>query len=180
MARAGEAGVTLVEMLVALALFALIGLAGFTVLDSILRVQSRTEGRLERLAEVDRALRLVARDLAQARPGSAALMAEGLEMVRPGPEGDVRIRYALGVDGGLVRRIAGADGARAVAQVIAGDVAALEWRFLGPGPDWRVAWPPEEDPPPDLRAVEVRLALGGRAAAREVRLVTELALGVAR
>ena len=38
---------TLVEMLVALALFALIGLAGFTMLDSVLRVQRHTEGRLE-------------------------------------------------------------------------------------------------------------------------------------
>ena len=47
--RDTEAGLTLVEVLVALALFSLIGLAGFTMLDNILRVQSGTQGRLERL-----------------------------------------------------------------------------------------------------------------------------------
>ena len=38
------AGVTLVEMLVALVLFALIAAAGFTVLDQVVRVQDRHRG----------------------------------------------------------------------------------------------------------------------------------------
>ena len=59
----GDAGFTLVEMLVALALFAAIGLAGFTVLDTVVRVRGGTEGRLERLGEIDRALALLTLDL---------------------------------------------------------------------------------------------------------------------
>ena len=45
--RAGsEAGFTLVEMLVALALFALVGLASFALLETVIRTRDRTEGRL--------------------------------------------------------------------------------------------------------------------------------------
>ena len=61
--RDTEAGLTLIEVLVALALFSLIGLAGFTMLDNILRVQSGTQGRLERLGQIDRALVIFSRDL---------------------------------------------------------------------------------------------------------------------
>jgi len=53
--RDQEAGVTLIEMLVALSLFALVGIASFTTLDTILRVRERTDGRLEHLAQLDRA-----------------------------------------------------------------------------------------------------------------------------
>ncbi len=68
--RDAQAGLTLVEVLVALALFSLIGLAGFTMLDNILRVQSGTEGRLERLGQIDRALVVFSRDLQQSDSSS--------------------------------------------------------------------------------------------------------------
>ena len=50
--RDPTAGFSLVEVLVALAIFALIGVAGFSMLDQVLRTQRLTEGRLERLAEL--------------------------------------------------------------------------------------------------------------------------------
>ena len=68
--RDREAGVTLTEVLVALVLFALIGGAGLAVLDQVLRVQARTDGRLERLAEVQRAMHLLTLDFMQATGGS--------------------------------------------------------------------------------------------------------------
>ena len=44
--RQTDAGATLIEILVALAIFALIGTAGFSVLDQIVKVQDHTEARL--------------------------------------------------------------------------------------------------------------------------------------
>ena len=55
-------------MLVALVLFALIGGAGLAVLD-----QARTDGRLERLADVQRAMHLLTLDFMQATGGSLGL-----------------------------------------------------------------------------------------------------------
>jgi general secretion pathway protein J len=52
-------------VIVALGLFALIALAGFTLLRSILDAQARTEARLARLSEIQRALFVVAGDLDQ-------------------------------------------------------------------------------------------------------------------
>ena len=71
--RDQEAGVTLIEMLVALSLFALVGIASFTTLDTILRVRERTDGRLEHLAQLDRALLVFGRDIVQADPGTVTL-----------------------------------------------------------------------------------------------------------
>ena len=44
-------GFTLIEVLIALGLFALIGVAGFTLLNSVLRTQDATDTRLGRMAE---------------------------------------------------------------------------------------------------------------------------------
>jgi general secretion pathway protein J len=67
--RDSAAGLTLVEMLVARVLFAMVGIASFTTLDTIIRVRDRTEGRLEQLAQIDCALQLFSRDLTQSVRG---------------------------------------------------------------------------------------------------------------
>ena len=66
--RAGDAGLSLIEVLVSLAIFAVIGVAGLTVLDTVARTGENTEGRLERLADIDRAFLVIRRDLAQIAP----------------------------------------------------------------------------------------------------------------
>lgn len=70
--RNGQAGVTLLEMLVALSISALIGLAGFVLLESVTRSEAGVAGRLERLNDQDRAFRLLALDASQARHASLA------------------------------------------------------------------------------------------------------------
>ena len=47
--RAPQSGVTLIEVLLALAVSATVGLAGFVLLDSTLRTQSGVSGKLEAL-----------------------------------------------------------------------------------------------------------------------------------
>lgn len=61
--RSSEAGVTLIEMLVAISISAMIGLAGFVLLDSVTRTETGVAGELSRLEQQDRAFTMFARDL---------------------------------------------------------------------------------------------------------------------
>ena len=67
--RAPQSGVTLIEMLVALAVSSMIGLAGFIMLESISRTETGVSGRLALLQEQDRAFRLIALDAERALAG---------------------------------------------------------------------------------------------------------------
>lgn len=154
-ARDRQAGLTLVEVLVALALFALIGLAGFSMLDNILRVRSGTEGRLERLAEIDQALTLFSRDVQQANSASFGLAEGRLSMSRVDVGG---ISY-LAANGALVRRISQAE----LDQRMVQNVRNIGFRALDTTRTWHDSWPQEQrralGVAPSLLAVEMRLDL---------------------
>lgn len=66
MQRNPTAGVTMIEMLVAVAIFAVIGAAGFSVLDTVARTDRQLDGRLARLTQSDLAMRLFATDMTRA------------------------------------------------------------------------------------------------------------------
>ena len=66
--RRGDDGFTLVELLVALTIFALLSAAGVTLLSFSVRAQAAADERLTRLAEIRRAGALLTSDLAQAAP----------------------------------------------------------------------------------------------------------------
>jgi len=66
---AGEAGFTLIELIISLALFALIAMAGLSLVEALLNIQQRTSGRLDRLAELQRAMYVLDNDLTQASAG---------------------------------------------------------------------------------------------------------------
>lgn len=156
MTRRSDAGVTLIEMLVALVLFAMIGAAGFTVLDTVLKANTRTEGRLGRLADWDRAFLLLSRDLAQKQ--SVDLEGgEALRFDRFGPDGPVTVQWMRIPSGALVRKVILPDGADPVDQVLIDATDGLRWRFLGSA-GWRGDWPPEIGGG-TLRAIELALDL---------------------
>ena len=137
--RDAQAGLTLVEVLVALALFSLIGLAGFTMLDNILRAQSGTQGRLERLGQIDRALVVFSRDLQESDSGSVRHDETGITMNRTGT-GLLSYQVPSGV---LLR--------------------SLSLRSLDSAGMWHDSWPVEQTQslglPPTLKAVELQLGL---------------------
>ncbi|WP_299044375.1 prepilin-type N-terminal cleavage/methylation domain-containing protein [uncultured Tateyamaria sp.] len=68
--RSAQAGVTLIEMLVALAVSAMIGLAGLILLESVTRTEAGVTGRLEQIKLQDRAFHILARDVEQAHRAS--------------------------------------------------------------------------------------------------------------
>ncbi|WP_366141214.1 prepilin-type N-terminal cleavage/methylation domain-containing protein [uncultured Tateyamaria sp.] len=75
--RARTAGVTLIEMLVSLTISAMIGLAGFALLESVTRTEAGVAGRLDHLTLQDRAFRLLNLDMEIA---TLARLGEALEL----------------------------------------------------------------------------------------------------
>ncbi|WP_296816590.1 type II secretion system minor pseudopilin GspJ [Brevundimonas sp.] len=174
-----RAGFTLVEMLVALAVFGLLAAAGVAVTGYAVRTQDAVAERSDRLAEFQRLRGLIKADLVQAAVRrtrgadgrSARQTFQGstsgqplMALVRRGwenPDGDPRasvqyVEYSLN-EGRLERRARAAlDGAPlGEPQVLARDVAEarVAWMWRG---QWIEAW---EQAPPDATPQAVRLTL---------------------
>ena len=158
--RKPQAGVTLIEMMIALALFALIGSAGFAMLDQVLRSQHGTEGRLERLSEQQRALHVVLADFAMTEPHSLLVTGQALSLDRSSSDGGLHLQYQLS-DGILRRSLTGTDGQALADQAILSGVDAITWRFLTAEGTWSDIWP--SDPvqtlttPRNPKAVELEI-----------------------
>ena len=162
-ARDPAAGVTLIEMVVALAIFALIGGAGYSMLDQVLRTDARTSGRLERLGDLQRTLFLVGQVFAQAEAHSVRLD-DGLVVGRDGAV----IRYHLA--GTVLRRDVDAAGESVAEQSLVADVQAVQWRFLDGLLGWAADLPfgAGQGIPRNPQAVEMVLALPGGQEVRQV------------
>jgi general secretion pathway protein J len=159
-ARSPDAGVTLIEMMIALALFALIGTAGFAMLDQVLRSQRGSEGRLERLSEQERALHLIAADFGVAAPRSLSVTEDTVSLTRAGSGGSLKLAYRL--DAGTLHRAVQHPG-RAADQTLLTGVTAITWRFLTPEGEWSDTWPTDTvqslTTPRNPRAVELTIDL---------------------
>lgn len=162
--RDGAAGITLIEMLVSLVIFGFVGIASFTMLDTLLTVRDRTDGRLEAVMQVDRALTLFDRDFAQGNPQALQLGEAGLSL------GSVQGRqhsYSL-QDGTLQRTIT--SGTEVLTQSLLTGIESGTFEVLDPSDTWQSTWP-LEGVAPFPRAVRMLLTLSqGRELSRIVVL----------
>ena len=181
-------GFTLLEVLVALAIFAVIGVAAYTGLFAVLDARATTRAQSERLAAVQYAIDTLAADLRQAveRPVRAAQPRERASLYSPGanieplfavtrggwpnPAGLARsslarVRWQL--DGERLERswharVDATVGVAPTRRLVLDRVVAVELRFLDDEGEWTERWPPlnEQSATPGLpRAVEVTLEL---------------------
>jgi general secretion pathway protein J len=137
--RVRDAGLSLVEVLVSLAIFSIIGVAGLAILNTVARTGERTEARLERLSEIDRALLIIRRDLAQIAPDRVTLGDGVIRFRRAAGESTVEMAFILD-DTVLIRRI-GSSGPDAIAQQILPGTAAVQWRLMDGARAWHEVWP---------------------------------------
>ncbi|WP_066968950.1 type II secretion system protein GspJ [Rhizorhabdus dicambivorans] len=163
--EAEEAGFTLIELIISLALFGLIAMAGLALVDGLLGIQRRTDGRLERLADVQRAMYVVDNDLSQVGGGELQGDGAGLSFSRPlAAEGGVPVRvgYQLGA-GTLLRSISGPGLPQGAQRVLQG-VGSVRWSYYRPGLGWIDRWPPAPELAqqwPAAVAADIVLAPGG-------------------
>ncbi|MGC3939109.1 PulJ/GspJ family protein [Roseobacter sp. EG26] len=137
--RAGQSGVTLIEMLVALSVFSLIGLASFNVLDAIVRTDRQTDGRLEAVSQMDLALRIFEADVLRSQ-GLSVLEEDRITLVSSAD----RVTY-FSSQKGLHRRIERSEQPALVQQVLVyparafwnvtdvGEIQAVEINLLPEG-----------------------------------------------
>ena len=184
--RASEAGFTLVELLVALAIFALISVAGVALLRSGSDTQLAVKERLENLSRTNRLANAMETDLAQAiaRPvrdaagqpvpafieSDTAISGALFGFVRAGwsnfdeapRAGLQRVAYVL--DGKALRRIGWPmlDGsAPGEAATLVDGISAAEVRFRDEAGQWRDDWT-ANDANALPRAIELRLTIEGK------------------
>lgn len=147
-----SSGFTLVELLVSLVLFALISLAGVGLVETVIGVQQRTEARSERLAEIQRALYLIAADFEQLARGPLE-EAGAITFTRSSAGGDYPVVYRLS-GGSLYRRAADLE------LPVLSAVERVDLRFFKDG-----AWtttPVTEESPARPQAIELTLMLAGQ------------------
>ncbi|OBX19801.1 hypothetical protein A9995_04370 [Erythrobacter sp. QSSC1-22B] len=159
-------GFTLVELLVSLLLFALISLAGVGLVETVIGVQQRTEGRSERLSELQRVLYLVTADIEQLSSGP---LIEGGTMVftRSSAVGDYPVVYRF-ADGALYRQTGDTE-----LPILMG-VAGMGLRFYKNGA-WTVTPVTQEDPVrPEAVELILELAPQPSQTAGPVRRLIEL------
>lgn len=171
-----DAGMTLIEMLVALAILSVIGVAGLTMLDTTLNVQRRTEGRLDRIEEIDRALTVLRRDLATAAPGFAVLDEGGLTFLRTTTDAPLSLRIAL-AEGTLTRQVQ--RGPETPPQHLLTGVREARWRLLDGARRWQTAWP-EPSASPRAAELTLRLELPQRGGVAEVTRLFPMPAGATR
>ena len=169
MKRTRTRGFSLIELVVALAVFAALAAAAYGGLASVARTRGELQAKQDRLAAIVRAVTIVERDLRQAvsRPvrgnargeSLAALIggADRIELTRLGfanPRAEPRSnleRIVYAVDARALRRgrygvlDRAPDSAPAVSTLLA-DVDALRLRYLGADGAWRSTWPPSDLP----------------------------------
>jgi general secretion pathway protein J len=181
------AGFTLLELVVAMALFAVVSLMTYSSLRAMLDSRQQVEQQTTRLAAVQLTMARLGRDLGQAVDRSIrdefgnrqpafifhSFMGNGLEFTTSGRRnaGDQRVgsglqRVAYRLDGGSLLRSSwpGLDrdfAAKPFSQPLLDRVAGFEVRFLGDNGSWHDQWPPIDVTDSDLlpQAVEVWLEL---------------------
>ncbi|NCT67181.1 MAG: type II secretion system minor pseudopilin GspJ [Rhodanobacteraceae bacterium] len=176
-----QTGFTLVELLVAVAVFAALAAAAWGGLDRLAQTRAALAAQQDRFAAVTRAVAALERDLRQAvaRPvlGNAgetlpALSGRGdaLELTRLGfanPRAEPRShleRLGYALDRRDLRRaryavLDRAPGSLPATTVLLEDAGELRLRYLGCDGSWRDAWPPAQALPCELGGVEPAGAL---------------------
>lgn len=138
-----HSGFTLLELVIALSIFALLGLASWRLFDGVVRTQQGSGDHERQLRALQRAVGVIERDVWQAVDGSVVLAQGHLQLQRshwrnpldqPRSERQA-VSYRL--EGGALWRDSRGQGTTVVQQQkLLGDVRSLSWRLFDPQRGW--------------------------------------------
>ena len=144
-ARTSQGGFTLLELLVAMTIFAFIGLGAHAMLRAVLDSHETAERHANGLADLQKTVRLMEQDIRQLEPQSV-VPDSGLYAIRftrhgwPNPLGrprSGRVGIAYGLRNAVLTRYYwppdAADGSEPVAQPLLNDVSNLAFQASSPG-----------------------------------------------
>lgn len=163
-----QKGFTLLELVIAMAIFALLGLASWRLFDGVMRVERSTAMHERELRSLLRAFAVIERDTLQATGHPMVLQQTLLQLQRAnwrnpldGPRSELQnVSYDL-EQGTLWRISTSAEQPLLQRQKLLTQVTDLNWRLFDSRAGWRNEWPvgtTQTAVPPD--ALEVVLSTG--------------------
>jgi len=172
-----QSGFTLLELVIAMAIFAVLGLASWRLFDSVVRVQQGTAVHERALQNLQRAMTVIERDLVQMTEQPVVLTPTSLQLQRsnwrnpldqPRSERQTLI-YRL--DQNTLWRESPVEGTPDISrQKLLEDVSELSWRLFHRQSGWVGQWPPGSATSAPL-AVEMQVSTGRFEAIRRVLLL---------
>jgi general secretion pathway protein J len=172
-----QAGFTLLELVIAMAIFALLGLASWGLFDGVVRVQQGTTAHEREFRRLQRAVAVIERDFMHITEQPVVFQKAVLQFQRshwrnpldqPRSERQT-LTYRL--DNGALWRESQGEGQPIVQrQKLLDDVRDLSWRLFGSESGWRSDWPAGREAKAPL-AVELQVSVGRFEAIRRVLLL---------
>ncbi|MCU1759045.1 prepilin-type N-terminal cleavage/methylation domain-containing protein [Pseudomonas sp. 14P_8.1_Bac3] len=172
-----QTGFTLLELVIAMAIFALLGLASWGLFDGVVRVQQGTTAHERDFRRLQRAMAVIERDVMQVTRAPVVLQYTVLHMQRShwrNPLDQPRserqgLSYRL--ESGVLWRESQGEGTPLLQrQKLLDDVRALRWRVFDRQSGWRDEWPSGRDAEQPL-AVELQVSVGRFETIRRVLLL---------
>ncbi|WP_212625981.1 type II secretion system protein GspJ [Pseudomonas sp. PP3] len=172
-----QTGFTLLELVIAMAIFALLGLASWALFDGVVRVQQSSVAHERELRNLQRAIAVIERDVLHVTDQPLVLQQTQLHWQRGNWRNPLDLprseRQALTyrLEEGALWRESRAEGSTVVQrQKLLDDVRDLRWRLFDARTGWRNDWPtgPTAEAP---LAVEMRVSVGRFQAIRRVMLL---------
>lgn len=172
-----QTGFTLLELVIAMAIFALLGLASWGLFDGVVRAQQGTASHEREFRRLQRAVAVIERDMMQLTEQPVVLQQTVLQLQRshwrnpldqPRSERQT-LTYRL--DNGVLWRESQGDGTPIMQrQKLLDDVRELHWRLFDRQSGWRKEWTPGRGTQAPL-AVELHMSAGRFEAIRRVLLL---------
>ncbi|MHC8322766.1 type II secretion system protein GspJ [Pseudomonas sp. GB2N2] len=172
-----QTGFTLLELVIAMAIFAVLGLASWGLFDGVVRVQQGTAAHEREFRSVQRAVAVIERDLLQVIPQTVSLEQTVLQLQRshwrnpldqPRSERQT-LTYRL--DSGVLWRESQGEGTPIMQrQKLLEGVRDFSWRVFDRQSGWRNEWPAGRDGHAPL-AVELQVSVGRFETIRRVLLL---------
>ncbi|MHC8316577.1 type II secretion system protein GspJ [Pseudomonas sp. LB3P31] len=172
-----QKGFTLLELVIAMAIFALLGLASWKLFDSVLRVQQGTAAHERELRSLQRAMAVIERDVLHVTEQPVLLKQTVLQLQRSNwrnpldqpRSGRQMLTYRL--DNGVLWRESQAEGAQSVQrQRLLDDVRQLRWRVFDSQSGWSRDWASDLGRKTSM-ALELQVSVGRFGAIHRVLLL---------